>query len=460
MIDFEIQLIDLDTGKVNRLTHWRGYSVGCSIFNPASTFSAEIAAIKKQRDFTAHGGQKAQVFSYGALQSTAITDERSEDTSTSASDLHIAGRGVGGLLVDSAVGLKDLSLANLTLSQWADRVTAPWQPDFITTVSTSNSANRYVMSGGASYYSTKGKMVVKPFRDKQGNIIKDTDGSPLKGSFYEQGKTGKNAHKKFGKASPYYRGNDEKLRQTRVQPGTKIWDQLKTLAAQIGCMVFVGCDGTLIIDRPNYAMSPDVYGEGIVLTWDQSEQRATGGNISGVRFETSIADRHSETIALGTGKSKKTTAGKKLLKNTWTVKDPSPAFWKRQSTPPYLTTNKLYKPNILSVGKNLSDKKMLRRMVRGELEQQLIQSFSLEYQMPGHFINGVLPVPDSMINVRDERNGITDAMYITEVQRKFDISSGKTQVIKLIPAKIWMHFDHDTTSDDEYLEHLVQRVYW
>jgi prophage tail gpP-like protein len=423
--------VDLDTKKSHRLTHWQNYAVIQDLKNPADTFSATLAAVDSQRDFTAHGGQKAQVFFQGALQSTSITDERSEAVNGTATDLQITGRGVGGLLLDNVVASDQLSLVDKTLFKVAQDITAVYQPDFITSVVTDNAANRYMVAGKNPSYSTKYKTKVFP----DGSTQRVKTKIRVKGS-----------RQKFGKASPFYRGiTEDKLTQNKIGPEETIWGVLVKLSRQIAAMPMVGSDGALIITRPTYDFDSTVYGDGIVQNWDRKNKKAAGGNVMRSQFETSIAGRHSEIVAWAT---------------TWSVKDPGPAFWTRLSAAPWLGTNILPKPTRL-VFRTINNENLIRRRCRTLFEERVIDAFSLEYQLRGHTINGVLPTVDSMIPVYDERYGlIGQPYYITRVERKMDIADGKTTVLRLIPPKIWLYFDHDKVGDDEYTAWMVQRVFW
>lgn len=444
---------DLDTGKRHEIDRWADYNVSMDLFSSSMTFSATLAAIDYQRQFTSPGGQRFNAFSYGAIQSTGLTDERSEAYNTTQTDLKIQGRGPGGLLLDSAVASNRLSMYNLTLDKVVDRITEPFQPDWITSIVTNNASNRYLVAGGASGGSsgaTKQKNDLKT--DAQGNIFYDPQTPKVKRT--------RKRYKPFGKNSPQYRGTDtESLKQTRIQPGEKVWEVITRLCKQIAVHPYVACDGALILMRPTYDFQSSAYGDGIQCTWDKTNSKATGGNVFRGQFETSIQDRCSEIVAWGSGKPRKTSMGKELLKHTWSVKDPGPAFWKRVPAPTYLGENILPKQDLVKV-KNIKDEKMIRRICRGMFEERVIRAFSLEYQIFGHKINNVLPVVDSMIRVDDDRFNLHDVFYITKVQRRYNMSEGKTTVLTLIPPKIWLHFDHDSTGDAEYLEHMVQRVFW
>jgi len=458
---FEIQLVDLDTGKTNRLTHWSTYTYISDLMQAADTFTATIAPTANQRAFTAHGGQLAKVFSHGALQSTAITDERSEAASKSSTDLTVSGRGVGGLLVDSAVPPSvGYSIAELSLLQIVNKITDPWQPDYITSVVASNDVSRFIAAGGQSSYSTKSRTALRVKKDDNGNPVIGKDGKVKRERYLIPGKTSKARYKPFGKKSPYYRGTGEETqRKTRIEPGEKVWGVISRLCKMVAAHPFVGCDGALVLGRPAYDFQPSAYGDGLVLEWNDKQQRATGGNVENVQFETSIAERHSETIVWGTGKPRKGSMGAEIKRHTWSVKDPCPAFWVRSAASPWVTTNKLYKPDVRKI-KDVANEDLVRRIARGIFEEKVIGAFSLQYEIAGHHINGVLPVVDSMIPVRDERFGLEDAFYITRVERSVSLDRGATTVINVIPPKIWLHFDHDKTGDDEYLEHMVQRVFW
>jgi len=399
--ELNIHLTDLETGKVSELTHWRDYAVIDDLMNPCASFSATLAATQYQRELTSAGGQKAQVFSYGALQATAIVDERSEATSKSSTDLQIAGRGVGGLLLDSAIDSKYFSLANRTLFQFASDVTTPWQPDFITSVVTNNAGNRYLLAGSKPRYTTTTSYEQVEDRNQYGSRWREKKTKVLV----------KGANKKFGKASPEYRGIEtDSLVQTRVAPDATVWSEISKYSKQIAAHSFVGADGALIITRPTYAFDPSVYGQGIVQRWDRKRHKAAGGNVLRSQYETSIAGRNSLINAWSTGKAKKTTIGKALLKHTWSVKDPGPAFWARTDSGT-LGASKLYKPKRV-VFKSIRNEKLIRRVCRSMFEDAVIGGFSLQYQLRDHLINGFLPVVDSMINVYDERYNLVGPYYI------------------------------------------------
>lgn len=444
-VELNIHLTDLETGKSSELTHWSSYEVIDDLMNPVSTFRATLAATQYQRELTACGGQKAQVFSYGALQATAIVDERSEATNLGATDLQISGRGVGSFLQDSVVASNRLSLRNRTLGQVADDITQPWQPDWITSVTASNAANRYLISGAKPRYATKSNFVetddpAKPYKEVKTRVF-------VKGT-----------HKKFGKNSEVYRGVEtDSLKQSRIDPEETVWGVVDKYAKQIASHAFVGADGSLVITRPSYGLDPSVYGQGIVQLWDRKRFKATGGNVMTSQYETSIATRASELVAWATVKSKKTSKGKGLNQG-WSVKDPGPAFWARTASGG-LGANKLHRPRRV-VLRTLYNEKLVKRIVRSMFEQAVIEAFSLEYQLRDHTINGVLPVVDSMINVYDERYNLVGPYYIVRVERKLDMGTGRVTVLKLIPPKIWLYFDHDTTSDQEYEEHMIDNVFW
>ena len=453
--EFDIHLTDLATGKAHRLTHWSEYSLTTDLMSPGSTFSATLAAVEHQRAFTAHGGQKAQVFSHGALQATAWTDERSEATNADSTDLIISGRGAGGLLLDSVVPADKLSMLNLTLARVVERITEHLQPDFVTSIAYDNSANRYMVAGKNPSYATKAGIKKIVTKDANGKVIGIRE-VPTVGKVRVKGSS-----KPFGVKSPEYRGlTTDFIKQAKIKPDEKIWDVISKLCKQVAIHPHVGCDNSIIMTRPAYDFDSTAYGEGLVQKWDRKLGRATGGNIAGSQFETSIATRNSEIVAWATSKPKKTTKGKALLKHTWAVKDPSPAFWERLPAPPWLGRCLFPKPTRV-VLKSIAGVKMVRRRCRSMFEEAAIKAFSLEYKINGHHINGQLPVVDSMINLHDERYGLIGTpYYIVKVERRMSQSAGRSTTLRLIPPKIWLYFDHDTVGDEEYLEHMVQRVFW
>ncbi|MHC4890897.1 MAG: phage baseplate assembly protein [Planctomycetota bacterium] len=441
----EISNID-DPNKINVFTGFRSYNIVNDLQSPANTFSMDIAASPAARKLITGGGQRIRVFSNDALQITSYTDEISKDVGTNAVDCHIAGRDAAGFLLDSAVPTDKLSIKNLSLFQIAQRLTDPWRPTFIANVVTDNAGSRYIASGAGGRWKY-GKVPTQSATEAAETILQIRK-KPVPPRSYQKGKWGK-----FGVKSPYYQGITQNRFVNRgIEAGDKVWDVLQELSGHIGAHMWMGVDASLVIGRPCYDFEPDAYGEGLKLQWDSKNNRAAGSNIVGVRYETSIANRASQYYIWGTGKPKKTAFGKELLAHTWSVKDPSPAFWLGPVA-------KIEKPEIIAV-QNIQDETFVRRLARRTMEENALGGFSYEWELHGHHApSGALWVTDSTVRIVDELNNITGVFYITKVERRFNLSEGKTTLLKLIPQKIWLH-DSGDTSDQEYEEDMASKIWW
>jgi prophage tail gpP-like protein len=443
-----------DPTSITRLKRWNSYNISVGIMEPAGTFQLDFAGDKQQRDqISSTGGQRVSVYSHDALQMRGIVDERSDATNKTNTDNQITGRSMSGLLVDSAIPSRDLNLSGLTLAKLAKKWIAPWVPEYIPNVLVNNAASRYIMAGGSRGSSKGGLQVINLIGTNPLGIA-----TPVSGEFigWQAPKKGKKRYGKFGKNSPYFAGiSTDTLRTTRLQPGAKVWQSLMTIAEQIGAHVWQGADGSIIIARPTYDFDPTAYGETLKLQWDTVNDKALGGNIEEVRLDTSIAERASEYKIISSVKSKKGSSGSELF-HTKTIQDPGPAFWDSTGS-----TNRLLKPDVINA-KKLSSAKIVSRLARRVMCSKVMSGLSYSVLIAGHHSeSGALWVPDSMVQVDDQRNNINQAMYITKVQRKFDRSAGRTTMLDLIPPDIWLgKFDDDSIPSDTFDKEMRKRVWW
>jgi prophage tail gpP-like protein len=416
-----------DPAKVYTIKKWTSYNVTLDVMQASNNFTVSVPATQKNRDMIKGGGSTVRVFCRGIPQLSGIVDERSEDTSTDSTDLHVSGRDYAGLLLDCVAPKGELSIQNLTVEQIAQKLTVNLWPSHFLSVETNAAATRYVVAGGTG------------------------DGSAPTGKFA-----------KFGKASPAYAGTgSETFTQTKIPWGSKIWDVLQDIVKQIGCAIWIDHVGHVIITRPCYKFDASAYGDGITLHWDAKNRRAAGGNVQGVTFETSIAGRCSEYDVGAVGKMGRGVRGKKLLLDGGVIKDPSPAFWEKQINPPFFVKQRLYKPGQISE-RNIQDARRLTRLARREMCEKALAGFNLEYKMRDHLApSGAFWVPDSCVKVLDERNGLNDVYYIHRVERRFDQTSGRTTVLKLIPRDIWLSsFDQPEIPDSLFYAHHCSKINW
>ncbi len=431
--------------QYTKLQRWNSYNIVSDIMEPAHTFALDFAGDKAQRDQVAnHGGQRALVFSHGALQIHGVVNERSDATNKQSTDNQITGRSTAGLLVDSAIPAADLGLQKLSLLRLAEKWIDPWMPNDVPSIVTNAAASRYVMAGGYVYGSIG-------FANVNNALSGLLLGNTFKLPTYRRKRYGK-----FGKASPYFAGTSaDLLRTTRLEPGTKVWDGLRTMADQIGAHVWQSVDGSVIISRPAYGFDPSAYGGGLQLLWDKQADKASGGNIEEAKLETSIAERASELTIISAVKSDKARRGADLF-HTGSIKDPGPAFWDDS-----LTTCRLHKPDLLPA-KNLSDPAMVSRLARRRMCEAAIEGFSYSVLIAGHHApSGALWAIDSMVNVEDQRNRISQPLYIKRVERRFDRQSGRTTLLELMPPDIWLgQFDDDSVPVSTFNSEMRKRIWW
>ena len=450
--DMELTVTQLGgSGSAERIDKWRSYNVTIAM-RGASHFSLSVPPTKANRALLQDPGSKFDIRAYGSLQFTGLIDERNEHTGTSATDLQVSGRSFQGLLMDSSVPKEKRSILKLTLAEIAARLSIDIWPSFITSVVTDNAANRYVVAGGSS--------VTKVTTPAQTRLVQEPDGRLHAVTVVPaQTKTTSAPYKLFGHKSPYYAGTgNDRFRTTRIPVGSSCWAVIDDLGKQIGVHAWMTCDGSIVLSRPDYRISPDVYGQGIVLRWDGN--RATGGNVMGVEFERSIAGRKSEYEVIGLGKSKKKAKARELFLKGGTIKDPSPAFWVRTTSAPYIGASRLYKPGEIQAS-NVQDSKRLTRYARRHVIEAALSGFSLRYEVDGHRSDaGPLYVPDSTIRIHDERNNIFGVYYINEVTRSYDMANGKNTKLNLWPCNLWLDNDDPSTPDDQWYAAIAPKITW
>lgn len=438
-----MHVIPLGSRSAVEVRKWLSWKVDDDLFN-ANTFNAKLPATSENKALFTGGGQYFMIFLDSYLQMSGIIDERSEDTGIGTTDLHVSGRDMQGILMDSIVPPGLLSLKNLTVMNMAKRWVTDLWPDYVTTITGNNAANRYVMSGGSKQRRIYQATV--PYVTASGAVVPfivPTGGERRRG--------------KFGKDSPYFAGISTKLRSTRAKLGDTIWPILADVAKQVGAIPFFTADGALCFCGPNYAGSPDAYGSGLTLRWDKKQKKAIGGNIQGVLYETSIAARKSEYVIAGLGKSAKKALGRALLLDGGVIRDPGPAFWAPKITPPYYGDRRLYKPGVIKA--TTQDVKLLTRYARRTMIEKALGGFNLEYRVNGHFApSGAFWVKDTTVNVFDQRNGLKAVYYIIHVSKAEDVSGVHT-TLKLWPTWLWMTlFDEPDKPDSLFYSAIAPRI--
>jgi prophage tail gpP-like protein len=480
-------------GSPVQVDQWQDYSLNLGVKAPTASFSLAVPANSQNRAALLPG-HKIEVSSYGAVQLTGLIDERSEATRYDSTDLMIAGRCVMGLLLDSVVPHDLLSIANLTVADVAVRAINQF-PGHFTGLTTNLAASRYRMAGGQG--TGPGGQRVPTVQRTQELIPPDEDAeiaallagdtalaAQLSQPRYKtvlsvQQRTG-SAAGKVGINSPYFAGiGEEKFIKHRIKLGTTWYGLLSDLCAQIGAHLFSSADGYLTITRPSYDSDPTAYGSGIQLLWDAQNRRAAGGNVLGVEYSTSLVGRCSEYIVAGLGKAEKNNqysqggnyvpviSGGKLVKppvanasrGYGNILDPGPGFWSWDSAWS-IATPRLQKLGYIEA--RTTNTQRLTRLVRRRMAENALAAFQLTYQVQGHYApTGILWVPDTCINVLDQRNKLSGSYYIHSVKRTSSMKDGRRTTLKLWPRSLWLT-DQDEASVgwDAYYRDMAQRITW
>jgi prophage tail gpP-like protein len=410
---------------VDKVLSWQ---TSQDIFTPADSWSVAIPTTRANRKLFVSGikGSKIEVRIQGNLAITGLIDEISEDTGSSATDLHVSGRDMAGLLLDCCVPSDRLSISNANLLQLATRLSSDLWPQLIGAPVEDNGPSRYLLTGG-NYRASKTSV---------GNEIQK---------------------KAFGKKSPFHSGTSNiRIRNDAIELGETIWPVLSELAQQVGVHLWMTCDGHLALARPGYNVDPGAYGSGIVLRWDGNRG---GGNVLGVTFETSIAGRCSHYEVAGVSKSSRKALGRQILLDGGIILDPGAGFWTHPGDGT-LGALKLYKPGVFRAA--TEDNQRLVRAARRMVVERALNAFSYEVIVRDFLSDsGAWWAPDTMVNVLDERNRISVPMYLTKVDRAMDATKGKTCKLKLIPPNLWLTDESEPqVPDATWTQAIASKMPW
>jgi prophage tail gpP-like protein len=411
---------------IDRVVSWQ---TSQDIFTPADSWTMSVPATRANRKLftTTIKGAQVKIRVGGHLCLTGLVDEVSEDTSTSATDLHVSGRDMAGLLLDCCVPSDRLSIAGQTLLQLAERLSSDLWPSMIGLPVEDNGPSRFLQAGG-NYKANKTSVGLEIQR------------------------------KAFGKKSPFHSQTQKiRVRNNAIELGETIWPVLEELAHQVGVHIWMTCDGHPFIGRPAYNTDPGAYGSGIVLRWDGAR---SVGNVEGVTFETSIAGRCSHYEVAGVSKSSRKSIGKQMLLDGGIIFDNGSAFWDWSAgytTSPKL---KLYKPGVIRVA--TEDNQRLVRSARRTVTERALNAFNYEVKLRSFVADsGAWWAMDSMVNVTDERNRIQRPMYITKVDRGMHRDSGTSCKLKLIPPGLWLTDQSEpNVQDDQWNSAMAKILQW
>ena len=443
-------------GRQVTLDRWQSYELRLDC-RGVSTFRVTLPPTAKNLGHWKHGGATFRATYQGSLQFVGIVDERSDATKNDATDLQMAGRNSMGLMSDVAIEPSALRISGKPLDAIAAQWIAP-HAKHIPYVTTDLAATRYIAAGA-------GKGGRGPQKTDTGSIRFDAEGRSYRvfGATATPPTSGtKGRFKKFGKASPEYRGvGTEQIKTSSVRLGMTILEGIEDLCAQIGVAPTSASDGSLCLFRPLYEFDSTAYGDGLVILWDHDSGRALpGGNVSAIEVSTTISSRRSIWYASATGKPSKKARGKELIMVGNSIKDVSPAFWKRTTTTT-LGASILHKPGVLPL-ERISNRKHFIRAARRHVAESMLGGLSIECLVPGHHApSGALWVPDTTVRVHDERNDIFDVMYIHSVERRYDMNGGRDTKLSLMPCGLWLgDGDDPSVPDSQWYADMMGKVWW
>jgi prophage tail gpP-like protein len=421
-----IDVEDRDDASVwHTVDKFQQYEVIQNLWGEAGTFKLQPTPTADIRKIFLSGEQRVRIMCNDAMQFTGVTDDRESGHAVGGSYLDLTGRDMGRWLID--VGFSEgKSVSGWTLKKLADYASEPWRPDYISEVVTDDAPAHYVMAA-------KQRSRYRQITTSEGL----TKRVRVKGS-----------QQKAGKKSPYYRGVDvDELRQMRVEPGSSRWEKIREVARQVACIAYVTAQGELFIGRPSYDR----------VEYDDLVYSPKGGNVLAADWRPATGDRYASYTVIAQGRKKRSHKGRSNNRSI-EVRDPSPAFWLTKSDGSLEA--RVHKPQTLRVPRGCHNDKLLRRLARTTVEEIACRSYRYEVELAGHERDGLLWAPNACVNVTDEWNDISGQHYIVERRFVKSVDAGTRTVLSLIPAKIWLHLDHDDVTDDEWDEWIKSRVTW
>ena len=435
--------IERPSGGVIHLTEFQSVTIQLTA-RGAGSFSVAVPPTVENRSALREAmGGTFRCWVDGGLQLVGILDERSDDTAMDATDLHLAGRDLAGLLADCPVPANRLRIADKTLQQIADDWIKPYA-QWIPGVDVDAAVARYM----ASSLGRGARAAAKA----SGLRIVERDGKWVAERVTRQSRYRR--PRRAGRRSPYYAGvGTEQLTGSSVRLGMAIWPALEDLCAQVGVAPTMAPDGTLLLYRPSYDRT-ELYREGLVLHWDAGDARARRSNVQGIRISTTIAPRRSEWWISGAGKPKKTARGSEILRRH-VVKDPGPAFWDDA------WGARLRKPGVIQASR-IGNTSRLVRYARRHVGETIRASLSWEAEVRGWTSpSGVLWIPDTMVRVDDQRNGISSYAYIQGVRREYTLTEGATTRLSLtLPDLVMGALDDPGMPDEQWAQEIRSRIWW
>jgi hypothetical protein len=439
-VPFQIELHRLDGKATEQIETFSSIRISQPI-DSAWDCAAAVPPTKENRDLLNRGYRIAVVKSNEIIQFIGYLNHNSTSVGLGAHDLQITAKSGQWLLQNTTIDNLKLNTRNRQYRDYIDHITADYQPDIISSIYANNAATHYYLSGKRV---TRQKTVNKYDPYGFGFVI-------------GKKKVSYTTYTNGGQRSQYYKGIQEKVNNTHISPGTKIWDVITRFGKQIGIHPFYGPDKSLGLCTPNYSLEPDIYGEGIIVKTGTDGLIDPGkSTVTGAQLDRTNDSRAGEYIVYGQGKGAKTSKGKEVKFKT-VVRDPSLFFNDQSSTPPYLT-EALKLQETITVPYSITKQEFVDRIARTEMESRALGGFSYDVTIPELYSpSGVPYFPDSMVPVWDEYNNVLTPMYIKSVEKTLDMS-GYNTVLHLMPPDVWLA-DVPQNADD-YTQYMMEKIWW
>jgi prophage tail gpP-like protein len=417
-----------------RLVVWDEYSFDSDMLVPADGFSFSVSLpggrtrdTARQRDALRallHPGAEVIVFvgkdrgdgqpQTRTMQLTGIIDDRSIDvTRDGGTIVKLEGRDLAGFLVDSSVPLSLEVSLEMPLLDLAKKAVEPWA---ISVVADSYAAQQTLQGSRTDHTRAARAAGVPPSRyslsaqqeaDRTGRPIAEVVGAS--GASQDQAQA--RATRSYANSLSPSDVARLTAKEARPQAGETVWAFLDRHARRLGCLMWMGPDGKLILGSPRYEQSPSYK-----LVRRYEELGSEHNNILAGGVTESIGDRFSEVTVLGRGnahsRDRSNTTKGSAKDEAWPTIYP--------------------KPLIIHENGIKTKDEAARRALR-ELSQGKSQSFVLRYTTGDHAVADVVWAVDSTAQVLDEPIGVDGVFYTVGRTFAKDRKNGTSTSVRLYP---------------------------
>lgn len=426
-------------GDVMVVRDWLSYEVESDMLTPADAFTLRVAPTKEYLDFFREPGHACRVYHGDNLIMTGTIEATPVNVGAHGPQIELTGRDLGGLLVDDAAPVLDLS--NQTLRSILEKLIKTHAAD-IPGIITDNSANRYGLVGKRANYSK-----VRAIRAQKAERGKAKE---KKAAIQAAAREAQREARRRTTIALYEPYSLEKSFKRNTQPGETIWSVMKRVTRAAGLGIWMTADGYLCCSRPDYDQPP----LGTLYVHSDKDGNTTDSNCL-MTVSPDIGNRYSDYLCLGQGRANATSSGKDLADFNATARDPSRAFW-------WDEVQRRRQRIHTRVIRNAGSKKQVTRYARTLMERNAIQGYNCTATVEGHEVypDGPLWAVDTVIDVDFQPKNIQAPHLIRRRRFTYDADGGDSTDLSPMPCGIWLATDHDNLSDSSYwakLRPLFQR---